>query len=503
MTTRSGRQYLPLSTVVSVTPTNPVTSVSSHKWSHQETFGCFDLANIQGGLHDLPKGVKSWLPSFSGKGVPSGNSHWTQFCESFEFHQTGQEHPDLFMRLFASSLTEDATTWIKSLPKGSIKTPEELEKAFKIRWCKQENAQSLYSQYIDICKGSSEGIRDFNDRFNLLLKKLRPNLNSEEAILQHYLNSLEGILQFTLKDRSPSTLEEAQDFAYQIEKNLEFEDYIHQVNLLHDNNPWGSSDENITETEPNLPEILEVKPMVLKRKWSTSHTNVQDVPLWEPPTEVEPFQDVFSHKNGEIEASLPQIYEDDILEEVPLFVHQVENVGSKYGEVTPFYVTLQVNDSLLHNCIFHPNATTNIMTEEVMHQLGLNLSQPNAQGGFAKGIIKNLNVAFNSCPSAPFNIDVIVVDALSNWGIILHKDLIMHLAGSFQDQESKVIISHPEGGFFTLYREPLVGSLVETFDEPSDQLLCINNDIDNWFVQGGSPGDDTIKTPEGIWTSRI
>ena len=154
--------------------------------------------------------------------------------------------------------------------------------------------------------------------------------------------------------------------------------------------------------------------MVLKRKWSTSHTNVQDVPLWEPPTEIEPFQDIFPHKNGEIEASLPPTYEHDHLEEVPLFVHQVGNIESNYGEVTPFYVTLQVNDSLLHNCVFHPNATTNIMTEEVMHQLGLSLSQPNAQGDFAKGIIKDLNVAFNSFPSTPFNIDVIVVDALSN-----------------------------------------------------------------------------------------
>jgi hypothetical protein len=184
------------------------------------------------------------------------------------------------MRIFASSLIGKAKTWIESYPKGSIKTPKELEKAFRIRWCNQENTQSLYSQYIDVCKGSSESVRDFNDRFNLLLKKLRPNLNSEEAILQHYLNSLEGILQFTLKDRSPSTLEEAQDFAYQIEKNLEFEDYIHQVDFSHNSNPWQFSDEDTTE--PNLPEVFEVKPMVLKRKWSTSHINVQDVPLLEP-----------------------------------------------------------------------------------------------------------------------------------------------------------------------------------------------------------------------------
>jgi hypothetical protein len=176
--------------------------------------------------------------------------------------------------------------------------------------------------------------------------------------------------------------------------------------------------------------------------------------------EVENVQDLFPHSE-EIEASSPQIYKDDLFEEAPLFVHQVDNIRSRYGEVIPFYTTLQVNDSLLHNCIFHPNTTTNIMTEEVMHQLGLSLSQPNAKGGFAKGIIKNLNVAFESCPSTPFDIDVMVVDSLRNWGIIFHKDLINHLAGSFQDQESKVIISHPEGGFFTLYREPLVGSLVK------------------------------------------
>jgi hypothetical protein len=42
--------------------------------------------------------------------------------------------------------------------------------------------------------------------------------------------------------------------------------------------------------------------------------------------------------------------------------------------------------------------------------------------------------------------------------------------------------------------------LSKTLDEPSDQFLCINNDINNWFVQGGSSRDDTIKTPEGIWT---
>jgi hypothetical protein len=86
--------------------------------------------------------------------------------------------------------------------------------------------------------------------------------------------------------------------------------------------------------------------------------------------------------------------------------------------------------------------------------LGLSLSQPNARGGFAKGIIKDLEVAFDSCPNAPFFIDVMVVDALNSLGIILYKSLIKHLAGSFHEQESKVTIPHLEGGFFTLHKEP-------------------------------------------------
>jgi hypothetical protein len=67
-----------------------------------------------------------------------------------------------------------------------------LNKAFKKDWCEKESMDSLYSQYTDIFKASSEGIRDFNDRFNLLLKKIRPSF-LEEVVIQHYLNSLEGV----------------------------------------------------------------------------------------------------------------------------------------------------------------------------------------------------------------------------------------------------------------------------------------------------------------------
>ena len=101
-------------------------------------------------------------------------------------------------------------------------------------------------------------------------------------------------------------------------------------------------------------------------------------------------------------------------------------------------------------------------------------------------------------PSAPFFIDVIIVDDLNSFGIILHKDLIKQLNGSFIEKESKATIPHPEWGFFTLHNEPFVGYPVETHDELSDQLLFIDSDINNWLVQEGKLNIDTIEEFEGI-----
>jgi len=106
----------------------------------------------------------------------------------------GQDHPDTFMKLFAISLTGDAKIWIDRCSKGSIKNIEELQKAFRVRWCDEEHSQDLCSQYYNICKGPCESTRDFTDRFNLVLKKIRSKIGSEQSIIDHYLSSLEGTL---------------------------------------------------------------------------------------------------------------------------------------------------------------------------------------------------------------------------------------------------------------------------------------------------------------------
>jgi hypothetical protein len=93
-----------------------------------------------------------------------------------------------------------------------------------------------------------------------------------------------------------------------------------------------------------------------------------------------------------------------------------------------------------------------------------------------------------------------VIVTLSSWWILLCKNLVGKITESFQDQGSKAITPHPERGFFTLHKEPIIGCLIETLEEPNDQLLCVNNGVESWFVQGGNFEDELIKTPGGIWT---
>jgi hypothetical protein len=103
----------------------------------------------------------------------------------------------------------------------------------------------------------------------------------------------------------------------------------------------------------------------------------------DPPKDLNLPQDIVEDIEVEIFEYLPsQIIEEDHCEEESPVAYHVGNIGTKYGEPAPFYVTLQINNFLLHNCIFDPDTPRNIITERVMYQLGLNISQPNTQDGF-------------------------------------------------------------------------------------------------------------------------
>jgi hypothetical protein len=253
MTTRSGCQYTPYYPIVPIVPMAPpkwAPKNSSTLWTWPISKGDY-MISLKMSIHGYP--------SFHGEAGASGNTHWTKFCESYDFHQSRKEHPDTFMKLFLASLTRDARKWSTNLPRKSLTTCEDLEQVFLQRWGVMEDMASLYSQYLKICKQNDETVREFNDRFNTLLGRIDSDFLPESAILGQYLNSFEGNFQSLLRNRFPTNLKEAQDGACWIEENLKWCDPISQVNLLHDQDDilW-FNEENMEEEEHDFPEILEV-----------------------------------------------------------------------------------------------------------------------------------------------------------------------------------------------------------------------------------------------------
>jgi hypothetical protein len=105
----------------------------------------------------------------------------------------GIDHEDVAMRLFASSLTEEALDWFKGLPDNHITTYDDFSTLFKSRWSRKEDGGTLGTQFNQIKKKENETVREFISRFDRLYNQIptdyRPTTSSIRLL---YMNSFEG-----------------------------------------------------------------------------------------------------------------------------------------------------------------------------------------------------------------------------------------------------------------------------------------------------------------------
>ena len=52
------------------------------------------------------------------------------------------------------------------------------------------------------------------------------------------------------------------------------------------------------------------------------------------------------------------------------------HIYDKKDSVAPFYVTLNIHDKMLHNCMLDSGASHNLMPKVVMEKLGLEITRP-------------------------------------------------------------------------------------------------------------------------------
>ena len=144
----------------------------------------------------------------------------------------------------------------------------------------------------------------------------------------------------------------------------------------------------------------------------------------------------------------------------------------------PFYVSLIVNDRLLHNCMLDSGASSNVMTKKVMEQLNLRVSRPyhNICSMDSKrievcGIIKDLQVFLAAYTDRIMTMDIVVIDVPDAWGMLLSRKWASDLGGSLQMDLSYATIPMPDNTFVRLDRELEKRYHVEDPRRPNNEII--------------------------------
>ena len=85
----------------------------------------------------------------------------------------------------------------------------------------------------------------------------------------------------------------------------------------------------------------------------------------------------------------------------------------------PFYISLNIHDKILHNCLLDLGASHNLMPKAVMDELGLNITKPyhdlfsfNSRKVKCLGLIKDLVINLSQLPSKSIVMEIVVADPI-------------------------------------------------------------------------------------------
>jgi hypothetical protein len=92
----------------------------------------------------------------------------------------------------------------------------------------------------------------------------------------------------------------------------------------------------------------------------------------------------------------------------------------------PLYISLNVHDKILHNCLVDSGASHNVMPKVVMEELGLDITKPyhdlysfDSKKFKCLGVMKDVVVTLSQLPMKSMVLDVIVADIPPKFGMIL------------------------------------------------------------------------------------
>ena len=133
----------------------------------------------------------------------------------------------------------------------------------------------------------------------------------------------------------------------------------------------------------------------------------------------------------------------------------------------PFYLSLNIHDNLLHNCLLHSRASHNLIPKKVMEELGLQVTKEyhdlytfDSKRVQCMGVIKDLVVSLTQLPMKSVAMDIVVADIPSRFGMLLSRSWSKKLGGTLQMDMSYASIPIFGGEFRRLYRETKMAYII-------------------------------------------
>jgi ribonuclease HI len=144
----------------------------------------------------------------------------------------------------------------------------------------------------------------------------------------------------------------------------------------------------------------------------------------------------------------------------------------------PFYISLNIHDKILHNCLLDSGASHNLMPKAVMDELGLDITKPyhdlfsfDSRKVRCLGLIKDLVINLAQLPMRSMVMDVVVADIPPKFGLLLSRSWRKRLGGTLQMDLSYATVPVFGGEVKRLYRENQLAYII------SDEKNSVNHPI--------------------------
>ncbi|CAM8896283.1 unnamed protein product [Rhodiola kirilowii] len=131
------------------------------------------------------------LPRFSGTNEESAMTHLQRLhgvCQNLKHFRVNLN--DFKLKAFYFSLVDSANDWFLSLPSGSIRTWDQMQKKFLDKYYPAGRAMQVRRQLQDIKQGPNETMYDYLEKFNRLERSCCTLGLPEKLIIEYLINGL-------------------------------------------------------------------------------------------------------------------------------------------------------------------------------------------------------------------------------------------------------------------------------------------------------------------------